>query len=352
MRNDSSFAPDPDMLDRYLAGELSAHDAKQIGAWMDSRGDRRVLVDVLRSTASASGHLERPVDVERGLRLLWGTEQGEQTEQPKQLDVERARHAVTSKASVTRHVWSRALWYTGAGLSIGAIGLVTGLNVRTGLFTSAAPATTTYATGSGQRANITLSDGTTVVLNVASRLEVPADYATGNHTVTLHGAGYFIATHHSGAPFTVISGMTTIRVLGTSFMVRQYDADTTAIVAVRTGRVSVHSNSANTIVLAANQQFKVSRTDNMSVTRADAAQFSFASGELALNDRSLADAIPDLNRWYDVDIRLGDPTLTKQRMTANLPAGSAADLVALLQLTFNVRVVRDGRVLTLFPSGE
>ena len=40
-----------------------------------------------------------------------------------------------------------------------------------------------YVTDQGERANIVLPDGNTVALNVASRLEVPADYLAGDHAL-------------------------------------------------------------------------------------------------------------------------------------------------------------------------
>jgi ferric-dicitrate binding protein FerR (iron transport regulator) len=97
----------------------------------------------------------------------------------------------------------------------------------------------TYATANGERGAVTLTDGSTVILNAASRLDVPANYSSGNRTVRLIGEGLFTVSSHAGHPFTVISGLTKTRVLGTSFVVRHYGTDTTVMVAVRTGKVSV-----------------------------------------------------------------------------------------------------------------
>jgi ferric-dicitrate binding protein FerR (iron transport regulator) len=102
-------------------------------------------------------------------------------------------------------------------------------------------------------------------------------------------------------------------------------------------------------VVAANQEIEIGH-EGMGVVRpASSAQFSFANGVLTLDRTLLPAAIPELNRWYNADIRLGDPSLRAQRITARLTAGSLTDLTELLSVTFNVRVVRDGRVLTLFP---
>lgn len=224
------------------------------------------------------------------------------------------------------------------GLSLVALG-------RTRLFRSHMPAAsfTTYATHNGERANITLPDGSTAILNVASRLEVPTDFAAGHRTVRLVGEGMFSVLHRAGAPFSVAAGGDTTRVLGTSFAVRRYPSDTMTTVAVRTGKVGVRS-----LVLTAAQE-AVLRRGVEEVRSVDATRFSFTSGVLSLNGVPLAAAVAELDRWYDADIRLGDSALATRRLVGEYAAGSLADLSDILAGTCNVRVVRKGRVLTLYP---
>jgi ferric-dicitrate binding protein FerR (iron transport regulator) len=202
----------------------------------------------------------------------------------------------------------------------------------------------TYATGKGELATITLPDGSTIVLNVASRLQVPTNYAAGNRTVYLAGEALFTVSHRRGAPFTVIAGPSTTRVLGTSFLVRHYATDTAATVAVRDGKVAVQST-----VLTGAQQVSVGAHGIGLIRPATAMQFSFASGMLMIDDMTLPAAIPELNRWYNADIRLGDSTLTTRKVFGSFKSGSLTDLSAILDMMFNVRVVRDGHTLTLYP---
>ncbi|HXC25370.1 MAG TPA: FecR domain-containing protein [Gemmatimonadaceae bacterium] len=201
-----------------------------------------------------------------------------------------------------------------------------------------------YATANGQRATITMTDGSTVMLNVASRLEVPADYAAGNHTVRLIGEGLFTIAHRDGTPLTVLAGATATRVLGTSFVVRHYANDTTTLVAVREGKVAVGS----TVVTAAHM-VDMDRAGIPTVRPADASMFSFTTGLLTLDTLPLSAAIAELDRWYAADIRLGSPALAALRVQGEFAAGSLADLATMLEMTFDVRVVRNGRILTLYP---
>jgi ferric-dicitrate binding protein FerR (iron transport regulator) len=88
------------------------------------------------------------------------------------------------------------------------------------------------------------------------------------------------------------------------------------------------------------------------VTPASLAPFSFATGVLSLDGVPIARALADLSRWYDADIRLGDTILVHERISGRFAAGSLADLATNLEWTFNLRVVRTGRVLTLYPNGR
>jgi transmembrane sensor len=155
----------------------------------------------------------------------------------------------------------------------------------------------------------------------------------------------FRVRHDATTPFVVQTARTAATVLGTSFLVRQYDTDSTTTVAVRDGRVSVRS-----VVLSANQQVAVGERGAGPVEPAAASAFTFAAGVLTFDGVTLAQAIPDLNRWYDVDLRLGDPALARLTPAGGFTAGSPADLSALLTMMFPVRVERHGRVLTLYPK--
>ncbi len=206
-------------------------------------------------------------------------------------------------------------------------------------------AVSTYATANGERATITLPDGTQVLLNVGSRLEVPDGYKRGTRTLRLTGEAFFTVRHAESSPFTVIAGPSTTRVLGTRFVVRHYATDSIASVAVHDGKVAV-----GTDVLVGGQQARVSHAGTISTSVVDGARFSFVTGVLRLNSVPLHQAIGDLNRWYNADIQLGDSTLATQHVMGGFPAGSLTDLAAIMEMMFDVDVVRQGRVLTLFPK--
>lgn len=79
-----------------------------------------------------------------------------------------------------------------------------------------------------------------------------------------------------------------------------------------------------------------------------AADLAFTDNRIAFSHTRLRDAIPELKRWYDVDIRLADDGLGGQAASGSLPVGSVANLCEILQFLFHARAVQSGRVITLY----
>lgn len=74
----------------------------------------------------------------------------------------------------------------------------------------------------GQRAELTLADGTHVWLNSRSTLKFPNKFGTNKRNVELNGEGYFSVHHDKKRPFTVQTEKYAIHVLGTEFNVKAY----------------------------------------------------------------------------------------------------------------------------------
>jgi ferric-dicitrate binding protein FerR (iron transport regulator) len=212
-------------------------------------------------------------------------------------------------------------------------------------------ATVMYTTSNGERANVTLPGGGTVALSVGSRLLVPADYPNGNHTLRLEGEALFSVRHHDRVPLVVIAGAVRTQVLGTSFAVRHYSTDSLTTVAVQSGKVAVADTATRrSVVLDAGRQAALHPGGTVTVRNIASGRFSFANGILSIDSLPLRDAVIELSRWYDADIRLGDSSLAPRLVTGGFRAESLSDCATILEWTFGIRVVRNGRVLTLYSK--
>jgi ferric-dicitrate binding protein FerR (iron transport regulator) len=327
-----SYPPDTErVIERYVAGTATPDERASVEQGMATNAEYRRIVESLQaawySRLHSAQHWDAALAYQRG---------------------KAARRVPLGRSSARSS--PRPLWYSLAALVL--VGFVVfGLSkvlIRQTDSRFVGPVTT-YTTRNGQRAEIKLPDGTRVSLNVASRLDVPADFVAGDRTVTLYGEALFSVAHQSGAAFTVLSGQTRTQVLGTTFAVRHYANDTIAFVAVRDGKVSVHSPVMPSVIVTAQRQVTMTAAGDIHLQSATPERFAFASGVLPLDGIPLKDAITDLDRWYDADIRIPDTTLATEHIRATLPAGSLTDLADILEFMFAARVVRQGRVLTLYP---
>ncbi|MDR1813754.1 MAG: FecR family protein [Tannerella sp.] len=117
----------------------------------------------------------------------------------------------------------------------------------------------------GQRANLTLSDGTTVWLNSNSTIVYPGQFAGAEREVTLIGEAYFNVTRDEGVPFHVKTKHIDVEVFGTEFNVSDYDEQSQPEVQLVRGSVSVKSKGMKEPYLLKENQ-KVTFNDNRIVS--------------------------------------------------------------------------------------
>ena len=352
MSDDGTPAPEWDRLTKYLLGELDATDLANVERWVASDPIRTSVVELLKANWQ-SRPAGTPVDSVAALRNVLqrsGIHSGRRLpQQDSQIATTPVAARARARVAADRRSLGWKLWGAVGAMAACIAVVLVGVHKDGALWRRHTQGiVSSYATGNGERATITLPDGNTVLLGVASHLDVPADYVNGNRALRLSGEALFNVEHHASNPLSVAAGTTVARVLGTSFVVRHYASDSATTVAVHDGKVMVQAVAMRPVILPASRSVVVSAAGER-LAQADPSQFSFATGRLTLKGMPLPQAIVELDRWYDVDIRLGDPSLRTQHLTGDYAAGSAAELANILELTFDVRVVRAGRVLTLVP---
>ena len=91
----------------------------------------------------------------------------------------------------------------------------------------------------GSRTRSQLPDGTTVWLNVGSKLFFENDFSGDSREVRLEGEAFFDVVKNSSRPFIVHTGGIDIKVLGTAFNVKAYPEDKTVETTLYRGLVQV-----------------------------------------------------------------------------------------------------------------
>lgn len=116
--------------------------------------------------------------------------------------------------------------------------------------------------GGEQPGRVTLPDGSTVTLEPKSQIGIASDFEGKERKVYLQGKAFFEVVPDESRPFEVCTQKIITKVLGTSFTIEAYDEEKEVTVSVKTGKVSVYTNTDNKagavipeIILTPNQEF-------------------------------------------------------------------------------------------------
>lgn len=154
--------------------------------------------------------------------------------------------------------------------------------------------------------NLTLVDGSKIAINSTSELDYPAKFSTEERRVKLKGEAFFDIAKNPEKPFIIESGDLIIRVLGTSFNVRNYGNEGIAEITVRSGRVEVsHKNGGFTKILEANDQltFDKKRRKIRAVSKdANLNALGWWSGKLVFDNEKMSRVKLAIERTYNIEL--------------------------------------------------
>ena len=180
---------------------------------------------------------------------------------------------------------------------------------------------------------IILSDGTSIVLQPRSILEYPRTFSPDSREVSLTGQAFFEVTRDPGRPFLVQAGDIVTRVLGTSFTVRNVEAEDNVLVQVKTGKVSVFRVSEKTrktahtdesidgVVLMPNQQVLYERVEmkmTKSLVENPDVLIPLARREFEFVDAPIKEVFESIEQAYGVDIVFDEEVLASCYLNASL----------------------------------
>lgn len=212
-----------------------------------------------------------------------------------------------------------------------------------------------FATHAGQLDSLRLPDGTRVILGPASSLHVPAGYGSRTRDVALSGDALFDVVHDATHPFVVRTATAELQDVGTSFVVRS-DAAGEMRVTVTSGAVRarrIGAPDAEAQLLAAGDRAVLPASGAMVVTRGvDTAQaLAFTHGDLVFRDAEVAEVAAEMRRWYGVDFRVSDPTLSRRRVTASFRNEPVADVARVIAATLGGSMRMLGDTVWVMPPG-
>ncbi len=202
----------------------------------------------------------------------------------------------------------------------------------------------------GERKNITMSDGTLLVVNAGSHIRVQNNFSRERRVEILDGEVYFDVKKDAARPFIITSGAMTTRVLGTAFNISAYRDVSKMSIGVIKGKVSVSSKGKILQVLRKNDQLVYNKEKNaFKVSAVESGLLSWREGKLALNDISFNDMVILMEKNFGVKIYGETPSLKANRYTAELMTSMGAEkAIEVLAAIHHLKIKESGNAFYLF----
>lgn len=346
-----------DWFARRESGDWSAAEQARLEAWLESSTAHRIAFIRIASTWERSGRLRAlGAGVPPGTipaRDTWNfppPSKAPTSPVPGVLseiasDSERSSAFSRSSTSQLRAAWSRRVAVAAALLLFGITASITWYQYQAGHGTSS------YGTSVGALATIPLSDGSKVMLNTDSQIDVVLS-KSGRSVKLERGEAFFEVSKDAARPFVVEIADKRVVAVGTRFSVRRDKDDVRVYVEegrVRLNRVGPDSAGAETLLFAgteARTAKKAVLVDQPTATQVEQL-LSWRSGYIKFRDTALADAVADFNRYSLHKMVIEDPAIGKIRIGGNFRTDDAEGFLDLLQSGFPVNVARRGEVIVL-----
>lgn len=187
----------------------------------------------------------------------------------------------------------------------------------------------------GQKASITLPDGTKVWVNSGSELKYGSRFNSNERRLSLEGEAYFEVAKDKKRPFVVETGNISVKALGTSFNIKSYANEDHISTVLMTGKVEVVSGDEK-VLLSPNEQVVFDKR-SMSLNKNkvfDARDYSgWKDNMLRFDAETFENIAKTLERHYNTRIVFESESLKKHRFTGTPGNTSLGSILQVLSLT-------------------
>lgn len=204
-----------------------------------------------------------------------------------------------------------------------------------------------FASEIGETKNINLTDGSKILLNTNTRIEIA--FMNSRRAVTLlQGEALFEVASDNLRPFVVDTGNSQVRAIGTAFNIKKQDAET--IVTVTEGIVSIERSDSGKPIQA-NQRVTASRNDRVVVEQHSAMtlehanieqELAWVDSQLIYYDTSIDQVINDLNAYLEKPLVLQDTSLMHLKVNGTLNVKDPEQALFALLTSFNLKTIDKG----------
>ena len=209
----------------------------------------------------------------------------------------------------------------------------------------------TMSTPAGGQYQITLPDGSKVWLNASSSIHYPTAFLEKERRVTITGEAYFEIAKNANKPFIVkVYNGAEVKVLGTHFNVKSYADEDEIQTTLLEGSINIYNGLKNNLLVPGNQA-KIDKSGVIKV-QADAdleEVVAWKNGNFQFNSADIKSVLRQAARWYNIEVvYLGKPS-TENRFTGKIPMSvNLSRLLKWLEYS-DIHFKLDGKKLIVTP---
>jgi ferric-dicitrate binding protein FerR (iron transport regulator) len=211
-------------------------------------------------------------------------------------------------------------------------------------------------TGTGQRGNVTLDDGTTAKFGADTKVRVPSKFGELVRGVGLEGAAEFTVAQDP-VPFQVLAKNVEITAVGTVFAVSSYPQADHVIIRVKEGsvKVLVIEPTESEQTLTAGQTLLVNADGTTAAPNEQqlAVALGYLEDQFVIAGENLKTVLAEIKRWYGTDLFLMDTTLGNRMIDSlRAPLGSSADAIKAIEAASGLVAGWEGQTRVLKEKGK
>ncbi len=200
----------------------------------------------------------------------------------------------------------------------------------------------------GQFTTINLPDGSSIRLNVSSKIKFKEQFLTfPTRRVQLDGEAYFKVASMPDKPFIIEANGVETEVVGTSFNISAYPNQSNVYVAVVEGKVKVESIEGGGQFYLLPDQMATCETNNIHISDFDRELvLGWADQTLVFKNASFEEVIDRLESWYNVDFVI-QGTIKSKDYTANHKAEPLETILKGLSFAGNFSYTINGKEIII-----
>lgn len=202
----------------------------------------------------------------------------------------------------------------------------------------------------GQRAQITLQDGTKVWLNAQSTLTYPSHFSKKKRNVEIVGEAFFDVAGDKKKPFIVSTRNIDMKVLGTQFNVYSYPDAGWIRTSLVEGSLRIYKsgNENRAVTLKPNEQVTIQGNKMTVRTIVHPDHLLWKEGIYAFQNERLIDILEKLQLYYDVKIIVKDPEIFNVRYTGKFRQRDGIDeILRIIQKIRKFNIEKDTETNTI-----